>query len=222
VSFRDRQHGGQLLAGELERYRSSRPVVLGITRGGVPVALQVARALGSDLDIVVARKLGAPSQPEFGIGAIAENGAVYVRWDSLAEVGLDAERVAVMAEREAVELERRVRAYRGGSSMPDLSGRTVIVVDDGVATGATAHAAARAARLGGAARVVLAAPVVAVASVPDLARDFDDIVAVEFAGRFHAVGRWYEQFAQVSDEEVLMCLRQGRPVREDPACRPGA
>ena len=207
--FRNRQEGGRLLARELERYRANHPMVLGLTRGGVPVALEVAWALGADLDIIVARKLGVPSHPEYGIGAIAENGAVYVRWESLAEAGLDEEQVAAIAEREAVELARRVRVYRCGSPMPDLSGRTVVIVDDGVATGATAHAAARAARLSGAARVVLAAPVIAAASVPDLTRDFDDVVAVELPRPFHAVGTWYEQFPQVSDEEVLACLRQG-------------
>ena len=173
------------------------------------MALEIARALGTDLDFIVARKLGAPSHPEYGVGAIAEGGAVYVRRDSLPDVGLDEEGVAAIAEREAMELARRVRVYRGTSPMPDLSGRTVIVVDDGVATGATAHAAARAARLRGAARVVLAAPVIAADSVPELTRDFDDVVAVELPGRFGAVGAWYEQFAQVSDEEVLACLSDG-------------
>ena len=208
MTFQDRQQGGRMLAGRLERYRSSHPIVLGLTRGGVPVALEVARGLDADLDIIVARKLGAPSQPEYGVGAIAEGGAVYVRHESLPEVGLDEEGVAAIAEREAVEMARRVRVYRSGAPMPDLAGRTAIVVDDGVATGATAHAAARAARLRGATRVVLAAPVIAAESVAELRRDFDDVVAVELPSPFHAVGAWYERFEQVSDDEVLLCLRE--------------
>jgi putative phosphoribosyl transferase len=210
--FRDRTDGGRQLAGKLERYRAEHPIVLGLTRGGVPVALEVARSLGADLDIIVVRKLGAPECPEYAIGAIAEGGAVYVRREAQLEVGLRDEEVAALAEREAVELSRRVRAYRGDGVMPDLARRTVIVVDDGVATGATARAAARAARRRGAAQVILAAPVIAEGSVPDLRSDYDDVVAVDFPEQFIAVGLWYERFAQTSDEEVLDCLRRGRPV----------
>ncbi len=208
--FRDRTDGGRQLAGKLERYRAQHPIVLGLTRGGVPVALEVARALDAELDVIVVRKLGAPGYPEYAIGAIAEGGAVYVRREAQLEVGLADEDVAALGEREAVELARRVRAYRGGRPMPDLAGRTAIVVDDGVATGATAHAAARAARQRGAAHVVLAAPVIAAASEAELTTDFDALVAVEFPDPFFAVGLWYERFAQVSDEEVLDCLRRSR------------
>ena len=205
--FRDREQGGRLLAEQLEGYRASHPMVLGLARGGVPVALEVARSLGADLDLIVARKIGAPGSPEYAIGAIAEGGAVYVRRESLPEVGLTGDEVAALAEREGVELARRVRFYRGDRPMPDLEGRTAIIVDDGVATGATARAAARSARLRGAARVVLAAPVIAAASVPELKLDFDDVVAVELPSPFFAVGRWYARFEQVSGEEVLRCLR---------------
>ncbi|MCX5730547.1 MAG: phosphoribosyltransferase family protein [Deltaproteobacteria bacterium] len=213
--FRDREQGGRLLAEQLEWYRASHPMVLGLARGGVPVALEVARFLGADLDLIVARKIGAPGSPEYAIGAIAEGGAVYVRRESLPEVGLTGDEVAALAEREGAELARRVRFYRGDRPMPDLEGRTAIIVDDGVATGATARAAARSARLRGAARVVLAAPVIAAASVPELKLDFDDVVAVELPSPFFAVGRWYARFEQVSGEEVLRCLRLGRrPERE--------
>ena len=197
-----------MLADRLGPYRTSRPMVLGLARGGIPVAVEVARALGSDLDLVVARKLGAPGSPEYAVGAIAEGGAVYVRREAVAETGLSEGEVAALAEREANELARRVRVYRGGRPMPNLAGRTVILVDDGVATGATARAAARSAQLRGASRVVLAAPVIALGSLPDLRVDFDDVVAVDFPVDFFAVGRWYERFDQVSDEDVLECLRQ--------------
>lgn len=208
--FHDRTQAGRLLADRLEPYRASRPMVLGLARGGVPVALEVARALDTDLDLLVARKIGAPGSPEYAIGAIAEGGAVYVRREAVAEVGLSGGEVESLAEREAMELARRVRVYRGVRPMPELTGRTVILVDDGVATGATARAAARSARLRGASHVVLAAPVIAAASVPDLRLDFDDVAAVRFPEPFFAVGSWYERFGQVSDEEVLECLRQSR------------
>ncbi len=207
--FRDREQGGRLLADQLEWYRAAHPLVLGLARGGVPVALEVARALDTDLDLIVVRKIGAPGYPEYAIGAIAEGGAVYVRREALREVGLGEDDIAALAEREAIELARRVHLYRGDRPMPGLTGRTVIVVDDGVATGATARAAARSVRLRGAVRVVLAAPVVAAASIPELKRDFDDVVAVDQPSPFFAVGRWYEQFDQVSDEQVMECLRRG-------------
>jgi putative phosphoribosyl transferase len=213
--FRDREQGGRLLAAKLERYRASHPLVLGLARGGVPVALEVARSLGADLDILVARKIGVPGYPEYAIGAIAEGGAVYVRREALPDAGLTEEDVAALAEREASELARRVRVYRGARPIPDLTGRTAIVVDDGVATGATARAAARSARLRGAARVVLAAPVIASSSVHELRIDFDDVVAVELPSSFFAVGRWYEHFDQVSDEEVLACLRQAPHAEQE-------
>lgn len=209
--FRDREHAGRLLARELERFRAERPLVLGLTRGGVPVALEVARALRAELDVIVVRKIGAPGFPEYAIGAVAEGGAVYVRKEALRETGVGEEELARLAEREAAEVARRAGLYRGGRPLPDLSGRTAIVVDDGVATGATAHAAARAARRRGAARVVLAAPVVAAVSEPELRGDFDEVVAVQLPDPFMAVGLWYERFEQVSDEEVLACLERARP-----------
>jgi putative phosphoribosyl transferase len=218
--FRDRRDGGRQLAGKLEGYRARHPIVLGLTRGGVPVAAEVARVLGAELDVIAVRKLGAPECPEYAIGAIAEGGAVYVRRDAQHEVGLADEDLAALAEREAEELARRVRLYRGDRPMPDLAGRTVIVVDDGVATGATAHAAARAARARGAARIVLAAPVIASGSEPALRSDFDDVVAVDFPEPFIAVGLWYQRFAQTSDEEVLECLRLGREAPPAPGDDP--
>ena len=213
--FADRVHAGRLLAAMLERFRGERPLVLGLTRGGVPVAFEVARHLDADLDVMVVRKIGAPGSPEYALGAIAEGGAVYVNREALGDVGIGDERVADLAEREAVELARRVRAYRGDRKPPDLAGRTVLVVDDGVATGATARAAARSARQRGALRVVLAAPVMAARSAAELRAEFDEVVAVELPEAFYAVSQWYQRFGQVSDEEVLECLQRARGERAE-------
>jgi len=212
MRFRDRIEAGRMLADRLGA-RGERPVVLGLTRGGVPVAAEVAAALGAPLEPMVVRKLGAPACPEFAIGAIAEGGAAYLSPDALLEAGLRDEDVEAIADREGAELARRVRLYRAGRPFPDLRGRTAIVVDDGVATGATARAAARSARKAGAARVVLAAPVIAAASVPALREEFDEVVAVETPDPFLAVGVWYERFPPVGEDEVLEILARGAPAQ---------
>jgi putative phosphoribosyl transferase len=206
MRFEDRRHGGRLLAERLEPLRERRPIILGLARGGVPVAAEVARALGAPLEVMGVAKLGAPECPEFALGAIAEGGASYVDQDAVRETGVGEDELAALARRQTDEVARRVALYRGGRALPDVAGRTVVVVDDGVATGATARAAARAARAGGATRVVLAAPVIAAESVQELLADFDDVVAVETPDPFLAVGIWYERFGQVTDDEVLGCL----------------
>ncbi len=211
--FEDRAEAGRQLAEELRGYRSEPVVVLGLPRGGVPVAAEVASALRAPLDVLVVRKLGAPSMPEFAVGAIAEGGVVHVSQETLASVGISHDEVVAIADREAAELERRVRRYRGARPIIDLRGRTVILVDDGVATGRTAIAAARAARELGAARVVLAAPVVAPAAVEELRHEVDDLVYVEAPEGFFAVGAWYRSFPPTSDEEVVACLERGRHAR---------
>jgi putative phosphoribosyl transferase len=215
MMFRDRAHAGRLLSAKLERYQAERPLVLGLTRGGVPVAFEVARHLEADLDVMVVRKIGAPGSPEYALGAIAEGGAVYLNREALRDVGIGDDQVADLAEREAVELARRVRVYRGDRRLPDLAGRTVLVVDDGVATGATARAAARSARQCGALRVVLAAPVIAATSAAELRSEFDEVIAVELPETFYAVSQWYQRFTQVSDEEVLECLQRARGERPE-------
>ena len=213
--FRDRQEAGRLLAERLAGRKLERAVVLALPRGGVPVAFEVARRLGAEMEVLVVRKLGAPGFPEYAVGAIAEGGATYLNREALRELGLRDADVAALAAREADELARRVHRYRGSRALPELGGRTALVVDDGVATGATARAAARTARQRGAARVILAAPVVAGQSEAELREDFDEVVAVETPASFFAVGAWYQHFEQVSDEEVLDVLRRARPARAE-------
>ncbi|HZY05704.1 MAG TPA: phosphoribosyltransferase family protein [Anaeromyxobacteraceae bacterium] len=208
--FEDRRDGGRRLAALLARYRDEHPVVLGLPRGGVPVAAEVARALGAPLDVVVARKLGAPGMPEYGIGAIAEGGAVFVSAGAARELSIRPEEVSAIAERESAELLRRVRLYRGDRPFPEVRDRTVILVDDGVATGGTARAAIRAVREREPRKLVLAAPVVAFQTAMSLLTEVDDLVYVDAPEDFIAVGVWYRRFGQTSDEEVVECLAEAR------------
>ncbi len=214
MRFHDREHAGRLLAVKVEHLGTERPVVLGLTRGGMPVAFAVARMLEAPLDLVVVRKLRASAASGQAIGAIAEGGATYVNPTVLREAGMPEEEAAAIAESESVELSRRVRLFRGEFPAPRLAGRTVIVVDDGVVTGASARAAARAARQRGAAYVVLAAPVISAEAEPEMGKDFDQIVAIEVASHLQAVGDWYERFEEVSDEEVLALVRRAHVERE--------
>ena len=210
MTFRDRTDAGRQLALAVQRLGLERPFVLGLTRGGVPVALEVARALKADLDVLVVRKIGAPGFPEYAAGALAEGGIVWVNPEAVGALGATEEEIARLADAERLEVGRRVRAFRGDRPAPDLSGRAVVVVDDGVATGSTAHAAARAARALGAARVVLAAPVIAAQSAPELREEYDEVVALDYPEPFVAVGLWYERFQQLTDGDVVECLRRAR------------
>ncbi len=212
MRFHDRKEAGQHLAALLQRYRDKDPIVLALPRGGVPVGFEVARALGAPLDVVVVRKIGAPQCPEYAIGAIAEGGAVFIEPDAVTEAGIDEAELAAAAEKEAVELERRVRIYRGDRPFPDVRGRTAILVDDGIATGRTARAAIRAVREFRPGRLVLAAPVVASESAPVLRAEVDDLVYIHAPEHFIAVGVWFERFEQTTDEEVVSLLAQARRV----------
>ncbi|MFA9446608.1 phosphoribosyltransferase [Egicoccus sp. AB-alg6-2] len=207
MQFRDRTDAGQHLAEALSSLGPRTPaVVLALPRGGVPVAAPVAAALGATLDVMVVRKLGAPSQPELAIGAIAEHGVRVLDPAMLERLRLDDDAVATVEAAERRELQRRVHRYRGGRPLPDLTGRTVVVVDDGLATGATAVAACRAVRTRGPDRLVLAVPVGSAAGVEHLREEADDVVCPIVPHRFRAVGQWYADFAQTSDDEVLRLL----------------
>jgi putative phosphoribosyl transferase len=216
MRFEDRGHAGRLLGARLEHLRERHPVVLGLTRGGIPVAFEVARRLAAPLDLLVVRKFGSPAAAEPALGAIAEGGETYLNATLVSEAGLADEDVAAFADAEIAELARRVRLYRGEVPAPRLDGRLAIVVDDFVATGATVRAAARAARRLGAARVVLAAPVLAAAVAAELRRDVDEVVALEVAEPAHAPSDAYEQLEDVTDASALEYLRQARRERIGP------
>ncbi|MEV0979346.1 phosphoribosyltransferase family protein [Streptomyces sp. NPDC049915] len=213
MEFRDRTQAGRELAEQL-RIRHDKgtlphPLVLALPRGGVPVAREVARALGAPLDVLVARKIGAPFQPELGVGALAgDDPPLFDEW-ALNRLGLTHEALADTVERERAELHRRERLYRRDRPPLDLAGRTVILVDDGLATGATARAAVRWARRQGPERVVLAVPVAAPESADLLSLEADDVVCLHRPADFRAVGLWYDDFEQLSDADVLDALREG-------------
>jgi len=207
--FHDRRNAGEQLAVELRSYRSEKPVVLGLPRGGVVVGAPIAAELSCPLDIIVVRKLGAPGRPELGIGAIAEHGVRVLNDDLIGYLRVSEEYVAEVTGRERIELERRVEQYRWGKPEIELRERTAIVVDDGLATGFTARAAVLAARERGARQVVLAVPVGAEDTVAALADLADRVVALSVPRDFQAVGFWYRNFTQTSDKDVLNALSGG-------------
>lgn len=209
--FQDRADAGRKLGRRVRDLGLRGPVVLGLPRGGVPVAAQVADALGTAFDVFVARKIGAPGNPEFGIGAIAEGGGPPVKSAMAAGVGLGEASLLELAGPEREELARRAALYRDGKPVPALAGKDVIVVDDGLATGVTAEAALRALRRERPLRLVLAVPVCAAETAARLADVADEVVCLHTPANFLAVGQWYANFSQTSDEEVLRLLHAQAP-----------
>lgn len=210
--FRDRTEAGRLLGERLRVERFVDAVVLGLPRGGVAVAAEVGRALDAQLDIVVARKLGVPWQPELAFGAVAP-GVVVLQHDVLDAIGLEQDEIDLAATRELARLGPLTERYRGEAPAVLLADRTVIIVDDGLATGATATAAARSVRQHGPRRVIVAVPVGAGPTIAALRAEVDDVVCLIVPDAFHAVGLYYDDFAPVRDEEVCELLAAGRGGR---------
>ncbi|MDE3154603.1 MAG: phosphoribosyltransferase [Acidobacteriota bacterium] len=213
--FRNRADAGRQLAGRLAAH-AGRPgvVVIGLARGGVPVAFEVARSLGAPLDVLAVRKLGTPGQRELALGAIAPGGVRVLNDDLVRAMGLSPPLIDRIAARELEELTRQERLWRGARPRPPLRGSTVVLIDDGLATGATMRAAVAWARHEGAGRVVVAVPVAAPDTVVRLQQEADEVVAVAAPATFSAVGEWYDDFSQTTDEEVTICLaRAGGEAR---------
>jgi predicted phosphoribosyltransferase len=208
--FADRVQAGQMLAARLEHLRGQPLVVLGLPRGGVPVAAQVATALDAPLDVIVVRKLGVPVQPEVAMGAIGEDGVRVLNAEVVRMAAVSDRQLAEVEARERAELERRANAFRGERQRLALTGHVAVVVDDGVATGATARAACLIARAQGAARVVLAVPVAPPEWTEQMGDAADEYVCVATPEQFQAVGQFYADFSQTSDAEVIAALHSIR------------
>jgi putative phosphoribosyl transferase len=214
--FLDRTDAGRQLAVRLASWHSDpRAIVVGLARGGVVVAAEVAAALDLRLDVLVVRKIGVPGREEVAMGALGEGGVVVVDEATQHSAGVTPARFAAARKDEEVELDRRVRRYRAGQPAASLADAVVLIVDDGVATGATARAACRVARMRDAARVVLAVPVAARTAVRELRAEADEVVVLIEVGGAFAVGEWYDDFNQTSDAEVLERLAAGRRRPED-------
>ena len=210
MRFVDRSQAGRKLAGRLEHLRGEPLVVLGLPRGGVPVGFEAARELSAPLEVLLVRKLGVPFQPELAMGAIGEGGARIVDHDRVERLGIQPEQIARVERRELREIERQAELFRGGRPPVGLAGKTALIVDDGIATGATALAACPIARRLGAARVAVAAPVAPRSARAAFEEAADEFIAVHTPRRFYAIGQFYADFRQTSDRKVVELLERAR------------
>ena len=209
--FRNRIEAGRLLAEKMARYANQPNVlVLGLPRGGVPVAFEVAKALRVPLDVFVVRKLGTPGRPELAMGAIATGGVRVLNQEVVGALRISAEKIDAVTADETRELERRELAYRGGYSVPEVRGKTVILIDDGIATGSTVRAAVCALKAQHPARLIIAVPVAAGSAYRELRPEVDELVALMTPEEFYGVGEWYRDFSQTSDTQVTDLLRQAQ------------
>ena len=214
--FANRRTAGRQLVRRLSKYRDAKDaIVIALPRGGVVLAFEIATALHLPLDLCIVRKLGVPSQPELAMGAIALGGVEVLHGDLIAALGIRQDEIDREVTLERAELNRRERSYRAGRPWPDLEGKTAIVVDDGIATGATAEAAVQALRLKGVQRVVIAVGVAAPSAITRLCLEADEVICVLEPPNLSSIGEWFEDFTQVTDHEVrsllARCWKQGEP-----------
>lgn len=224
MSFRNRSDAGRQLAKALAGYKDQQPVILALPRGGVPVAAQVAVALNAPLDLILVRKIGVPFQPELAMGAVVDGSVPIVvrNEDVIRLAGIDESEFKTVCDEELAEIERRRQRYLGSRKHVDVSGRTAIVIDDGIATGATTRAALRATRMRKPKRLVLAVPVAPTESLSALHGDADDVICLEDHEPFGAIGVFYADFSQVADEEVIEILKRFPVQRPAQAKQPAA
>jgi predicted phosphoribosyltransferase len=208
MMFKDRIHAGKLLAEKLKDYKGKDAIILAIPRGGVVVGYQIAKEINARLDVIVPRKLGAPGNPELAIGAIAEDGSIYLVDEVISQYGIDESYLRDEAEAQLKEIKRRVGVYRGGKDLPKLEGRIVILVDDGLATGATMKAAVSMVSKMNPLELIVAVPVAPPDTVKDISEMVNKVVCLSTPTFFFAIGQFYQDFEQVSDEEVLSLLRE--------------
>ena len=211
--FEDRRDAGRRLAARLSRFRDERPVVFALPRGGVPVGYEISRSLEAPLDVFVSRKLGAPDQPEFGIGAVAVGGVRILNWDVIRRLGIPDDYIERVTARELAEVNRRLRYFRGDRPELQVGGRTTILVDDGLATGVTARAAVAALRRRRPRRLILAAPVCAAQTAKIFLAEVDELICLKTPSDLGAIGFWYRDFEQTPDAEVVQLLEKARNER---------
>jgi putative phosphoribosyl transferase len=211
--FEDRRDAGRRLAEKLSRFKDEQAVVFALPRGGVPVGYEISRALEAPLDVFISRKLGAPGQPEFGIGAVAVGGVRILNQDVVRRLGIPDDYIEQITAQEIAEVGRRLRYFRGERPEPEVGGRTAILVDDGLATGVTARAAVQALRMRKPRSLILAAPVCAAQSAALFKTVVDELVCLESPSDLGAIGFWYRNFEQTSDEEVVELLERARSER---------
>lgn len=204
--FNNRIEAGRALGEHLKYLQGQDVIVLGLPRGGVPVAREVSKTIHAPLDVIVVRKLGVPTQPELAMGAIGEGGALFINNEVLRIIQISPEDFAQVQKREEEEVKVRALKFRGGRPSKSLKGRIALIVDDGIATGSTAQAACKVARAMGAGKIILAVPVGSKEATSALKKDADEVVCLETPKDFFAVGEWYRDFASVSDEEVVDLL----------------
>jgi putative phosphoribosyl transferase len=214
-TFRDRVDAGEQLARTVGKYKDGNPLVLALPRGGVPVAWPIARELNAPLDVLVVRKIGMPGQPELGVGALAEGGATSLNRQTRGLTRASDSEIDAVADREAEELERRVQTYRGKRALPDLAERTVLLVDDGIATGGTMKAAVKALKDLNPGKLVVVVPVAPPEMVAALEEDVDEVICPEQPENLMAIGYWYQDFDQTSDAEVVELLAKAGQHVED-------
>lgn len=220
MRFLNREDAGRQLARILTEYKRDNPLVLGLPRGGVPVAAAVAAGLEAPLDVWVVRKVGAPAFPELGLGAVAEGGIVYLNPDVIAQTGASDIEIRDIVREQSAEVARRVRMFRGDRPAPALAGRTIILIDDGIATGGTVRAAVQALRVARPKKIVLAVPVAATQSLDEIAPLVEDIVCLYATPELYAVGAWYDDFHQVPDDVVVRLLAEAHGMADRTSAKP--